>query len=126
MRVASIGGNFGGKPGEVGASHGAEAGKAEVLIVNGTLIVKVCWASGCTVHWITQSAAIADIRRGVCGVAFRNAKYPDLIVLVLRAIPPTATLEPATQLFLANHRQYWPQPRVVDVAPNRLEDPITP
>ena len=43
MCVASIGRKFGGNPGEVGASHGAEAGKAEVLIVNGPLIVKVCW-----------------------------------------------------------------------------------
>jgi hypothetical protein len=84
------------KPGEVGASHGAEAGKAEVLTVNGPLIVKVFWASGCTVHWIKQSAAIADRRRGVCGVAFRNAEYPDLIVLVPRAIPPARPPQPSS------------------------------
>jgi len=32
---------------------------------------------------------------------------------LIAAARPTATLRPATQLFITDHRQYWPQPLVV-------------
>jgi len=117
MCVASIGRKCGGNPGEVGASHGAEAGKAEVLIVNGPLIVKVCWGERL---YGTLDQAIGHYRRYTKGSLRRC--FPECRVPRPHrscptrhpAGPPTATLEPATQLFLANHRQYWPQPRILD------------
>jgi hypothetical protein len=42
-----------------------------------------------------------------------SANFEDASTTLIALTRPTSTLRPATQLFVTDHRQYWPQPLVV-------------